>query len=178
MLKRCLKLSLLLALIGLVPIAAQAQDQQRKFKATLVSLEEVPLALSTPGTGTATVVIDSDDAGFDYELTYSDLSSNVLQAHTHLGPKGVAGGIMFFFCTNLGNGPAGTPACPVAGGTVTGRITAAQIVGPAGQGIAPGEFAEVLRAIRAGAGYANVHTATFPGGEMRGNLLHDNSRKP
>jgi hypothetical protein len=51
---------------------------------------------------------------------------------------------------------------------VTGAITAAQIVGPAGQGIAAGEMAEVIRAIRARATYANVHTEAFPVGEIRG----------
>ena len=47
MLKRCLKLSLLLTLLGLLPAAAQAQEG-RQFKATLISYEEVP-ALRTPG---------------------------------------------------------------------------------------------------------------------------------
>ena len=38
---------------------------------------------------------------------------------------------------------------------------------PFGQGIAPGEFAEFVRAIRAGVTYANVHSSMFPGGEIR-----------
>ncbi|MFD1827627.1 MULTISPECIES: hypothetical protein [Mumia] len=41
-----------------------------------------------------------------------------------------------FLCTNLGNGPAGTQTCPQEG-TVTGTIVAADVVGPASQGIAP-----------------------------------------
>jgi hypothetical protein len=43
-------------------------------------------------------------------------------------------------------------------------------VGPAGQGIAAGEFDELVRAIKAGVTYANVHSEMFPGGEIRGQL--------
>jgi CHRD domain len=51
---------------------------------------------------------------------------------------------------------------------VSGKITAADVVGPAGQGIAATEFAEFLAAIKAGATYANVHTTGRTGGEIRG----------
>lgn len=59
------------------------------------------------------------------------------------------------------------PTCPQSG-TVTGLLTQANVVGPAGQGIAPAQFAEIVAAIRAGAAYVNVHSSTFPGGEIRG----------
>ena len=42
------------------------------------------------------------------------------------------------------------------------------MIGPSGQGIAAGQFAELVAAIRAGAVYANVHTPTYPNGEIRG----------
>ena len=71
-------------------------------------------------------------------------------------------------------GGGGKPACPAApSGSVTGTIVAADVVGPAGQGIAATEFAEVVRAIRHGATYANVHTPTFGNGEIRGNIKSD-----
>lgn len=171
MLKRYIKLTLLLALLGLLPAAAQAQE--RKFKATLISNEEVP-ALSNTATGTFRMLIDFSDTSFDYSLTFSGVSgTGATQAHIHFAQKGVNGGVMVFFCTNLGNGPPGTQACP-ANGTVGGRITAANVgAGAAAQGIAAGEFAEVLRGIRAGTVYANVHSALFPGGELRGQLVPD-----
>jgi len=169
MLKTCLKLSLLLTILGLLPAAAQAQEG-RKFKATLISYEEVP-ALSNTGAGTFDLMIDSTDTSFDYELSFSGISgTGATQAHIHIGQKGVSGAIMVFFCSNLGNGPPGTQACP-ANGTVSGTITAANVIGPAGQGIAAGEFAEVLKAIRAGTVYANVHSVLFPAGEIRGQLV-------
>jgi len=46
----------------------------------------------------------------------------------------------------------------------------ADVIGPAGQGIKPGEYAELLRAIRAGATYANVHSSLYPSGEIRAQL--------
>ena len=42
--------------------------------------------------------------------------------------------------------------------------------GAAGQGLAAGEFNELVRAIRAGATYVNVHTTGYPGGEIRAQL--------
>ena len=44
------------------------------------------------------------------------------------------------------------------------------MVGPAAQGIAPGEFEEVIDAIQAGATYANVHSQARPGGEIRAQI--------
>ena len=54
-----------------------------------------------------------------------------------------------------------------------GTSTAADVVGPAAQGIAAGEFEELVQAIRAQRTYANVHAAAFPGGEIRGQLRFD-----
>ena len=168
MLKKCLKLCMLLTLLGLLPSIAQAQEG-RRFGARLVSYNEVP-ALSNTGEGTFNMLIDLSATSFDYELSYSGISgTGATQAHIHIAQKGVNGGIMVFFCSNLGNGPPGTQACP-ANGSVTGTITAANVIGPAGQGISAGEFAEVLKAIRAGVVYANVHSVLFPGGEIRGQL--------
>ena len=59
---------------------------------------------------------------------------------------------------------------------MTGTITAADIVGPAGQGIEAGSFDEAVRAIRAGAVYANVHTTRWGGGEIRGQVNDSNQR--
>jgi len=47
------------------------------------------------------------------------------------------------------------------------------VIGPSGQGIAAGEFAELIRAIKGGRTYANVHSRSFPGGEIRGKIQVD-----
>ena len=46
----------------------------------------------------------------------------------------------------------------------------AELVGPAGQGIAAGEFDELIRAIKSRSTYVNVHSDAFPGGEIRGQI--------
>ena len=50
------------------------------------------------------------------------------------------------------------------------------MIGPAAQGIAAGELGELSRAMRAGVTYANVHTATYPAGEIRGQIDSDHGR--
>ena len=83
----------------------------------------------------------------------------------------VSGGISAWLCGSTTNpGPAGTQSCPVQPGTVTGTIRPANVVGPDGQGVAPGEFAELVRAIRSGDAYANVHTTKYGSGEIRGQI--------
>jgi CHRD domain len=119
---------------------------------------EVP-ALSTTGKGS-----------FQAKLEYSGLSSSAVQAHIHFGQRNVNGGISAFLC-----GGGGKPACP-ASGQVTGTIVAADVIGPANQGIAAQEIGELIAAIRAGRAYANVHTTTFPGGEIRGQINDDNQK--
>ena len=156
-----------LVLVGATATAAQGSDDDERTRARLIGYEEVP-AVSTEGGGTFRARMVDDDA-FTFRLSYDELSSHVQQAHIHFGQKRVNGGISVFLCSNLGNGPEGTAPCPDSG-VVTGTITAAQVVGPAAQGITAGEFDELLAAIRAGLTYANVHTDTFPGGEIRGQL--------
>ena len=73
---------------------------------------------------------------------------------------------MFFLC---GGSTKPTP-CPNVEGTVTGTVTAADIIGPNGQGVEPGSFDEMVRAMRNGSGYANIHTTRWPGGEIRGQI--------
>jgi hypothetical protein len=67
-------------------------------------------------------------------------------------------------------GPAGTPTCPAAGGTVTRTVSAADVVALSTQGVTAGDFAGVLRIIRNGEGYVNVHTMAHPLGEIRGQI--------
>lgn len=135
----------------------------------LTGYQEDPFALSTTGTGDFRAQIGPGDE-ITYSLTYSALEGTVAQAHIHFGGKAQSGGISAFLCTNLGNGPAGTQACPPAPATVTGTIRPADVVGPAAQGIEPGQFAELVAAIRAGTTYVNVHSSKHQGGEIRAQL--------
>ena len=157
-------------LVGASASAAQGSgDDDDATRTRLIGYQEVP-SISTVGVGTFRVRMVSDNA-FTFRLTYNRLESNVTQAHIHFGQRHVAGGISVFLCSNLDSPPPGTAPCPgTTSGVVTGRITADDVIGPAGQGITAGEFDELVRAIRAGATYANVHTLTFPSGEIRGQI--------
>ena len=166
------KLAIGVALIGVVVTAAAAvAGDHARLKTTLSGYEETPAAISTTGNGTFRATIARGGDAIEYELSYDDLEGgNVLQAHIHFGQVAVTGGISAFLCSNLGNGPAGTQPCPPPPARITGTITADQIVGPAAQGIGARELDELIRALRAGVAYANVHTATWPAGEIRGQI--------
>jgi hypothetical protein len=127
-------------------------------------------AILTDGTGTVQIDLDKKSQTANYTITYSGLTSKVLQAHIHFGKVHVAGGIMVFFCTNLGNGPLGTPACPENGGTVTGMWTAASVVAIPGQHVTVGDFDALVEALASNTAYANVHTENFKAGEIRGQV--------
>lgn len=138
----------------------------------LSGYEEDPQALSTTGTGGFRARISDRAQEISFRLTYAGLEGTITQAHIHLGGKAQSGGVSVFLCTNLGNGPAGTQLCPAAPATVSGVLRPADVVGPAGQGIAAGEFAELVAAIRNGTTYVNVHSSKYPAGEIRGQLGH------
>ena len=173
-----IKIALAVATAGVLGLGTVAMASGRNNeRETLTGYEEVP-ALSTPGVGEFRASISRSRDEISYRLTFSDLESDATQAHIHFENATNNGPIVVFLCTNLGNGPAGTQACPAAGGTIRGTITPADIgAGAAAQGLAAGEFDEFVRAIRAGATYVNVHSADRPGGEIRAQLGdHDRGR--
>ena len=169
-----LRLKVVLVVVALVGVGgvtaavASGDGGRSRFSTDLVGYEEAP-AVMTDGGGSFRAVISRTADEIRYELTYSGLEGNVTQAHIHFGQKDVSGGISVFLCSNLGNGPAGTQACPPSG-TVTGTIRPVDVIGPVGQGIAAGEFDELVQALRDGLAYANVHSSLVQTGEIRGQL--------
>ena len=159
--------------IGLAT-SVRTAGKQNVTSDRMTGYQEVPGASST-ATGQFTAEIDDDAEMINFELTYSGLSSPAAVAHIHFGNRFDAGGVSVFFC-----GGGGRPACPPGTtdqATVTGTIVPTDIIGPAVQGISAGEFDELVAAIRAGMTYANVHTAIFPGGEIRGQVNNPNQRQ-
>ena len=149
-----------------------AQEYKARLNgfAELGALNAETGAILTTGIGRLTLDVDPNSQTATYSLTYSGLTLPVLQAHFHFAKVHVPGGIYVFLCTNLGNGPAGTPACPNPSGTVTGTITPASILAVPGQNITAGDFTALLRALRANTTYVNVHTNNFKSGEIRGQV--------
>ena len=169
--KRLVVLALFVATL-LAPLAfASAQAPAKALPETgqtrLVGFQEVPVIL-TGGQGTLQFRIRPNK--IDWQLSYATLDGTVTQAHIHLGQQGVNGAIAVFFCSNLGNGPAGTQACPAAPTTIQGSFVPGDVLGVAAQGLPAGDFGRLVTAIRSGNTYANIHSTLYPGGEVRGQI--------
>lgn len=151
--------------LALFAFAARGDGNVHRFHATLVGINEVP-PVFTAGHADVSLKIADDDSSIDFTITYENLSANPAAAHVHFGPPRVNGGVSIFLC-----GGGAQPACPAStSGTITGTATAANVVGPVAQGIAAGNLAAIIQMMRAGVTYANMHTANFPGGEIRGQV--------
>jgi hypothetical protein len=158
--------SLLVALaVGSLAFADHGNGSSNA-RAQLIGYNEVP-SISTLARGEFRARINKQANTIDYTLTYSGIEGGAAtQAHIHLGQRHTNGGVSAFLC-----GGGDKPPCPPTAGTVTGTIDAADVIGPANQGIAPGQIDELIRAMRAGATYANVHSSpAYPGGEIRGQI--------
>jgi hypothetical protein len=157
---------------------AFSDEGGRKIREFLSGYKEAAAPVSTTGTGTFKATISKDQTEINYELTFANLEGDVLQSHIHIGHPQNQGGIVLWLCGMDGatTGPVGTPRCnanaplDLRNGMVTGTLTAANVLAQANNGIAAGEWEEVLGLIRAGRTYANVHSTKFPGGEIRAQL--------
>ena len=158
---------------------------EKRLILTQLSSDEEPLittvtpniTVSSPAHGTAHVRLAKDGQSLDFVLVVNCIS-NVVQAHIHMAPKGVNGGIVAWLfpsvtATQALVGPTGEHHGLLAQGT----ITAADLRGAlAGQ-----PLSALVAAIAAGNTYVNVHTndgvaptntgpGDYPGGEVRGQL--------
>jgi hypothetical protein len=113
------------------------------FTAVLSGLNETP-PNNSPGAGVGVFYLDPAGTTITYTLTYTGLTGPATASHLHRGAPGQAGPIIVPFC----QGSCGNP--------ITGS--------------APWDPANTP-ALLAGNVYANVHTAQFPGGEIRGQLV-------
>jgi CHRD domain len=171
---------LVIAAVAALPSTAAAQEVQAHCDGY-----QVVSSQSSHGAATFRAKVDRIAKTIQYELDYSNLDGDIIQSHIHFSRPGSNGGIVLFLCTNAGNTPASAtpaPLCPgTRDGTVTGTLQAGDVVylpfgnqfppPPSGtQGIAPGDFDDVVRALDAGATYVVVHTKAVPTGELRGQL--------
>jgi hypothetical protein len=183
MLRRVLPLIAIPALTLLAVGSLTADDGRNRrdlrIFAELKPTEEVPALSSPAASGWFKATIDVDNQTISYELSYDGLQAPALQSHIHIGQRRVNGGISVFLCGNPPTVPPAPvpqpPACPAAPATVTGVLTAANIIGPTAQGIDPtsgtvNEFDELVDMLRQEVAYVNVHSSRFPGGEIRGQV--------
>ena len=145
-------------------------------------------AILTDATGTLNLDLDTKNQMATYTLTFTGpFSSAVQQAHIHFGKSRDSGGIVVWLCQTAAKpAPASvaaiTPSCgtnltPGAGVTVTvtGTFTAANVLAVPGQNVPAGVFDAIADAITSHTAYANIHTANFPAGEIRGQIHPEES---
>jgi hypothetical protein len=173
MLKPIAIAAITLPFLALGAAAAPNHGTREPIRVSLSGAQEDPTVI-TDARGAAVLQIQGNTV--TYRVRYRDLESDIEQAHIHIGAKDTTGGIAVFLCTDLGNGPAGTPSCPPAPGELSGVINAADVLGPAAQGVPPGSIGDLITALRRGLAYLNIHTVISPAGEIRGDVpRHDHS---
>ena len=178
---RALVLAVVVGALGIGSYAI-AGGGTKNFKGKHLSGYAENPDISTAASGSFRARLSKSGTALAYELSYSGLEGTVTQSHIHFGKAAVVGGISIWLCQTATNpaplNAANTPVCPQSG-TVTGEVDATDVTGPSAQGIAgavgttPGEFGEILAAMRAGHAYVNVHSSKFPGGEIRAQLNNE-----
>ncbi|WP_185731309.1 CHRD domain-containing protein [Larkinella rosea] len=140
-------LSPLLAL-GLLLLACQDHlDSIVTLKATLDGNSVKPLAIITSATGMFTGKLDLTTKVLDYSLSYSNLSATSVVAHLHQ-----ASGV---------NGTGLVDIIIPTGSNTSGSITGTSF---------PLRQAQVDSLV-AGFYYVDLHTVTYPAGEIRGEVI-------
>jgi hypothetical protein len=133
---------------------------------TANGFEEVPAILSK-GNAAFFAAVNEGAQTISFKLNFSNLSSDASSVTINFAQRGVNGGIVVFLC---GGGSAA--ACPSGtSGTLTGTITAPDVVAVTDQGVAAGSFQDLIDIIASGNGYLNISTADFPNGELRGQVV-------
>ena len=146
--------TLLLLVAGLIPLTGSVTPAEAATLictvAPLLGANETPPNTS-PATGSITLTFNTTFNTVDFTLTVAGLTSSAIAAHIHEAPAGVAG-------------PIRVPLPLGAGLGQTTFTTSATLVSPnAGFNVAQ------IEANPTGF-YVNVHSSTFPGGEIRGQL--------
>lgn len=130
-------------------LALAAHAQVVQFNAALTAAQETPTSTST-ATGTAIMLYDVSANTFDLIVTLNNFSNTITASHIHEGAVGVAGSVV----TGLGS-----EAVYSRNGNTLGAIFHDVV-----------HLGTKLTLLQNGA-YLNVHSAAFPGGEIRGQLI-------
>jgi hypothetical protein len=144
------RLARVLSLVGgLAASAVLAPAQIVEFRAVISASQEVPTNAST-ATGVAVMLYDVRANTFDLFVTLNGFAAPLTASHIHEAAAGVNGPVV----TNLG----AEAAYGRSGSTVGGAFRGGTHGG------------DKLKLLQNGA-YLNFHTAAFPGGEIRGQLI-------
>lgn len=129
-----------------------------RFFAKLRGRFEVP-PVRTNARGGAVFKLSEDGRRLLFKISLEDID-DVTVAHIHLGPKGVNGPIVVTLF-----GPFRRPIS-IDEEEFTGVITREDLEGP----LEGRSLASLIKEMRRGNTYVNVHTVEFPDGEIRGQI--------
>ncbi len=153
-----LVLGLLLATTSCEKVAEEKKTTDYEKKAIpLTGAQETP-ATPTTALGTMDVSYSKETRILSYSVTWSGLTGPVAAMHIHgLAPVGYAAGVVQNIITSSGG-----IAAPGAAYPATGKFS--------GTLLADGVVVKELDLLN-GMYYLNIHTATYPGGEIRGQIV-------
>ena len=137
---------------------AAASAQVVVATATLGGGDETPILLSGAA-GTAEVAIDVAAKEFAVTLRIFNIPTTTTAGHIHVGSKGIAGPVVIDFPAIAGR---------LGDFVTTFRVGEAAFRANAAIGI--NTVDDVIQAVANGNAYVNIHTTTFPAGEIRGQL--------
>lgn len=144
--------------VGITSQEVAKFDHSQNFRTRLKGDFEVP-SVETAALGISLFRYTQDTSALYFVLGVNHIQ-DVTMAHIHLAPPGVNGPVV----VPLFVGPA--IEGPFAGVLNRGKITSEDLVGPLEGMTIP----DLVKEIRMGNTYVNVHTVQHPGGEIRGQI--------
>jgi hypothetical protein len=136
--------------IALIILASPSLAATLKFSATLTAAAETPPTTSG-GSGTADATFDTVTKALTWTITHKGLTGEVKAAHFH-GPAAV--------------GAKASPVLPIVGSMASPIKGKAVLTDPQAKDLENGLW------------YFNLHTAKYPDGELRGQLVETTAAAP
>jgi CHRD domain len=158
--RKILCISALAASALLVHAGAASAQNSVILRATLNGGEETPTPVLSGAVATAEVAVDTVNQEIAVQMRVFNLPTGSTASHIHIAPRGVTGPVVIDF--PIGRGVTGDF-------TLNFRLHDGAVFHPRPE-IGINTFADALQAIVGGQAYVNIHTTTFPGGEIRGQL--------
>lgn len=142
-----------------------AAMNKRTFTAHLNAANEVNEdGVESDAQGQAIFTLNADGTELHYKLIVANIK-NITMAHIHCGEAGVNGPFIAWLFERVAD-----PGVSVNGILEEGVIASEDVVKRTCAGGAVSTFEDLMHKIRTGAAYVNVHTTSYPGGEIRGQI--------
>jgi Cu/Zn superoxide dismutase len=136
--------ALAIACVALASAAGAAPTMGVAYTATLNAKAEVPAQVVKNAKGVGSFTSTLTGSKLTWKLTFSKLTGPAIAAHIHMGKVGKSGNVVVPLCAG---------ATCKSGVHGTAKLTAA-----------------VIKALKNGSAYVNVHTSKNPNGEIRGQI--------